>query len=138
MARFGRNEGLCHWLSLESWLGMVIDAILIKAKTSSEAEDPTIIGAMLGNDAAKLIPSIQTQLCDALERQAVTLNLGLVIKTSELMLLAGKRWSRIVKGNEEGPQPLWLKRYLSKEVLAGTYKAWDKKDLIWAVYSYFL
>ena len=117
---------------------MVIDAILIKAKTSSEAEDPTIIGGMLGKDATELIPSIQTQFCDALEHQAVTLNSGLVHKTSQLLMLAAGRWSRIVKGEEEGPKPLWLKRYLSKEVLAGTYKAWDKKDLIWAVYSYFL
>ena len=138
MARFGRNEGLCHWLTLESWLGMVIDAILIKAKTSSEADDPTIIGAMLGKDAAKIIPCIQAQFCDALERQAVALSPGLVSKTSQLLLLAGKRWSRIIKGDEEGPTALWLKRYLSKEVLAGTYKAWDKKDLVWAVYSYFL
>jgi hypothetical protein len=138
MARFGRNEGLCHWLTLESWLGMVIDAILIKAKTISEADDPSIIGSMLGKDAAKLIPSIQAQFCDHLERQAVTLSPDLINKTSELLLLAGKRWSRIVKGEEEGPTPLWLKRYLSKEVTVGTYKAWDKKDLVWAVYSFFL
>jgi len=117
---------------------MVIDAILIKAKTSSEAEDPTIIGSMLGKDAAKIIPSIQAEFRDALERQAVTLNPGLISKTSQLLLKAGERWSRIVKGEEEGPKPLWLKRYLSKEVTAGTYKAWDKKDLVWAVYSYFL
>jgi hypothetical protein len=28
MARYGRGEGLCQWLSLESWLGMVVDAML--------------------------------------------------------------------------------------------------------------
>ena len=116
---------------------MVIDAILIKAKTSSEADDPTIIGSMLGAKAAKLIASIQAQFCDALERQAVTLSPDLISKTSQLLLLTAKRWSRIVKGEEEGPTAVWLKRYLSKEVTAGTYKAWEKKDLVWAIYSYF-
>jgi hypothetical protein len=28
MARSGRNEGLHAWLSLPSWLGMVVDALL--------------------------------------------------------------------------------------------------------------
>jgi hypothetical protein len=33
VARFGRGESLCKWLSLPAWLGMVVDAIL---KSESE------------------------------------------------------------------------------------------------------
>lgn len=28
MARLGRREQLCHWLSLEAWLGMLVDALI--------------------------------------------------------------------------------------------------------------
>lgn len=34
IARFGRSEKLCQWLSLEAWLGMVVDAML-KSKHAS-------------------------------------------------------------------------------------------------------
>jgi hypothetical protein len=119
-------------------MGMVIDAILIKAMVSSEEQEPTIIGSMLGKEAAKLIPSIQAQFRDALEHQAVSLSPSLINKSARLLLIAGMKWDRQVEGEEEGPKPLWLRRYLSKEVMAGTYKAWDKMDLVWAVYSYFL
>ena len=62
MARFGRKEGLNHWLTLESWLGMVIDAVLVKAMDSSEEEEPTIIGSLLGKEAVKLVVKIQRLL----------------------------------------------------------------------------
>lgn len=28
MARFGRRERMCQWMSLESWVGMVLDAVI--------------------------------------------------------------------------------------------------------------
>jgi hypothetical protein len=28
VARFGRKEPLCRWMSLSSWLGMIVDALL--------------------------------------------------------------------------------------------------------------
>jgi len=85
MARFGRKEGLAHWLTLESWLGMVIDAVLVKAMDSSEEEEPTIIGSLLGKEAVKLVVKIQRLLTTALDNQAVDLNGSLVSKTSQLL-----------------------------------------------------
>ena len=138
MARFGRNEGLHHWLTLESWLGMVIDAVLVKCKSKTEEDEATIVVAMLGKKARKLVPRIQGLFLEALDAQAVCLNLDLVSKTAQVFVAATNRYSQVVKGEEVGPSTVWLKRYLTKEVTAGTYKAWDSKDLLWAIYSYFL
>jgi hypothetical protein len=138
MARFGRHEGLNHWLTLESWLGMVIDAIFVKAKHKSEEEEATIVVTMLGKKARKLVPGIQSKFLQSLESQVVTLSNDLVHQTARVLILATKRYHRVVKSEEEGPTASWLKRYLSKEVTAEVYKAWDKKDLVWAIFSYFL
>ena len=138
MARFGRNEGLHHWLTLESWLGMVIDAIFVKAKSKTEEEEATIVVSMLGKKAKKLVHSIQSLFLTALEVQAVSINASLVSQTAQVLIRATNRYNRAVKGEGEGPDPTWLKRYLSQEVTTEVYKAWDKKDLVWAVYSYFL
>ena len=138
MARFGRHEGLHHWLTLESWLGMVIDAIFVKARSKTEEEEATIVVSMLGIKARDLVPVIQSLYLDALEAQVVTLRPELISKTAQVLIAATNRYNRVVKGEEEGPTPFWLKRYLTKEIVADVYKAWDKKDLVWAVYSYFL
>ena len=138
MARFGRNEGLHHWLTLESWLGMVIDAIFIKAKDKTEVQEATIVVSMLGKKATKVVVEIQGLYLDSLEAQVVTLSTELISKTAQVLIAATNRYNRVVKGEEEGPTPAWLRHYLSKEIVAGVYKAWDKKDLVWAVYSYFL
>ena len=137
MARFGRKEGLNHWLTLESWIGMVVDAILVKAMDSTEEEEPTIVGALLGKKAIKLIVKIQRLLVTALDNQAVDISGSLVSKTSQLLVIATKIW-RSVKRDEEGPTSAWLKKYLATEATKGYYRAWDKQDLVWAVYSYFL
>ena len=112
-------------------LGMVIDAIFVKAMGKTEEEEATIVVSMLGKDAAKLVHSIQTQFLAALEAQAVGLSLNLIFTTSQVLIIATKRYRRVVKGAEEGPTPEWLRRYLTKEVLNEVFKAWDKKDLVW-------
>jgi hypothetical protein len=138
MARFGRKEGLHHWLTLESWLGMVVDAIFVKAKSKTEEEEATIAVSMLGKRAKKLVGNIQSQYLAALEVQAVSISFDLVSKTARVLIAATHRYNRVVKSDEEGPAPAWLQRYLSTEVVTEVYKAWDRKDLVWAVYSYFL
>ena len=129
MARFGRKEGLNHWLT--------IDAVLVKAMDSSEEEEPTIIGSLLGKEAVKLVVKIQRLLTTALDNQAVDLNGSLVSKTSQLFVMASRIW-RSVKRDEEGPTSGWLKKYLTTEATKGYYRAWDEQDLVWAIYSYFL
>ena len=135
MARFGRKEGLQHWLTLESWLGMVIDAVLIKAIDSSEEEESTIVVSMLGKKALELVHIIQSQFLSALDHQSVSLSFELVSTTTRLLSIATRRYKQVVRG--EGPTPHWLKQYLSKDVIQGIYQAWDKTDLVWAVYSYY-
>jgi hypothetical protein len=137
-ARFGRKEGLHHWLTLESWLGMVIDAVFVKAKSKTEEEEATIVVSMLGKKARRLVPIIQSQYLTALEMQAVSISSDLISKTATVLIAATNRYNRVVKGEGEGPAPAWLQRYLSKDVVTEVYKAWDRKDLVWAVYSYFL
>ena len=138
MARFGRHEGLHHWLTLESWLGMVIDAIFVKVKSKTEEEEATIVVSMLGKKSKKLVLDIQNLFLDALKVQAVSISSDLISKTAQVLILATSRYNRVSESEGEGPTPSWLHRYLTKEVVTEVYKAWDKKDLIWAVYSYFL
>ena len=144
---------------------MVIDAVFIKAKNKTEEEEATIVVTMLGKKARKLVDNIQSQFLSALEVQAVSIKSSLVSLTTQVLIRATNRYNRAVKGEGEGPDPTWLKRYLSQEVTAEVYKvslnssrsgavwqqshtdtdlcslsckAWDKRDLVWAVYSYFL
>ena len=123
MARFGRKEGLCHWLTLESWLGMVIDAIFIKARSKTEEEEATIVVSMLGKKAKKLVHSIQNEFLVALEVQALSISASLVSQTTRALISATNRYSRTVKGEGEGPDPSWLRRYLTSEVTSEVYKA---------------
>lgn len=115
MARFGRKEGLNHWLTLESWMGMVLDAVLIKAIDSSEEEESTIIVSMLGKKAFELVLSIQKQFLAALDAQAVNLSHDLISKMAHLLWYANDRYYQLVKG--EGPTAGWLKQYLGKDVI---------------------
>jgi hypothetical protein len=138
MARYGRKEGLHHCLTLESWLGMIVSAVFVKAERKTEEEEATIVISMLGGRARKLVLNIQSQYLIALEVQAVSISSDLISKTARVLIAATNRYNRVVKGEGEGPAPAWLQRYLSKDVVMEVYKAWDKKDLVWAVYSYFL
>ena len=72
VARFGRKEALFHWLTLESWIGMVIDVVLIKSMDSKEEEEPTIIGSLLGSKAGKLITQVHPLFTDAFAEPSVS------------------------------------------------------------------
>lgn len=119
---------------------MVVDAVFVKAKTKSESEqdEANIVVSMLGKKAVQLIADIRTQFLATFNAQDVALSSDLIAKTTQVLISAISRYNRVVRGQEERPTAVWLHRYLSKEVLAGTYKASDQKDLVWAVYSYFL
>ena len=111
-----------NWLTLESWLGMVIDAVLIKAKSKTEEEEATIVVSVLGKKAKRLVGTIQSQFLEALEAQAVDLSLDLIDKTAQVFVIAARRYNRVVKGEGEGPSVQWLKRYLTQEVTTEVYK----------------
>ena len=39
---------------------------------------------------------------------------------------------------EEAPTLEWFRSYLEQDVATSLYHAWNKADLVWAVYSYFI
>ena len=100
---------------------MVIDATLVKAMDSTEEEEPTIVGSLLGKKVVKLTIKIQRLLSKAFDHQAVNLNHDLVVETSKLFIIATRMW-RSVKRDEEGPTAAWLRKYLATEATKGYYK----------------
>ncbi|GIM06120.1 hypothetical protein Vretimale_10529 [Volvox reticuliferus] len=135
MARFGRNEGLCHWLSLESWLGMVVDAML---KSTEDKTSSVIYKKMLGTKAAGLLEAVLDPLAAAVRVGSVQARAaeGLETKVAELCMAAVSVWlspSLLA----EAPTSKWLHTYLGEEARSGVYQAWCEADRVWAIYSYF-
>ena len=60
----------------------------------------------------------------------------LALAVIQLLVLAAKIWtcSNIPK---ESPTREWLYQYLTVTLESGIYDAYEKKDLIWAIYNYF-
>ena len=54
----------------------------------------------------------------------------------QLLVLAAKIWT-CSNIPQETPSREWLCQYLTVTLGSGVYDAWEKKDLIWAIYSYF-
>ncbi|GLC66739.1 hypothetical protein PLESTF_000467000 [Pleodorina starrii] len=135
MARFGRNEGLCQWLSLESWLGMVVDAML---KSTEDKTSSVIYKKMLGQKAAGLLDAVLDPLAAAVRTGSVQARAseGLETKVAELCMAAVSVWlspSLLA----EAPTSNWLHTYLGEEARSGVYQAWREADRVWAIYSYF-
>ncbi|GIM06126.1 hypothetical protein Vretimale_10529 [Volvox reticuliferus] len=135
MARFGRNEGLCQWLSLESWLGMVVDAML---KSTEDKTSSVIYKKMLGTKAAGLLEAVLDPLAAAVRVGSVQARAaeGLETKVAELCMAAVSVWlspSLLA----EAPTSNWLHTYLGEEARSGVYQAWREADRVWAIYSYF-
>ncbi|GIL56966.1 hypothetical protein Vafri_12242 [Volvox africanus] len=135
MARFGRNEGLCQWLSLESWLGMVVDAML---KLTEDKTSSVIYKKMLGTKAADLLEAVLAPLAAAVRVGSVQTPAaeGLEAKVAELCMAAVSVW---LSPNllAEAPTSNWLHTYLGEEARSGVYQAWREADRVWAIYSYF-
>ncbi|EFJ50789.1 hypothetical protein VOLCADRAFT_103851 [Volvox carteri f. nagariensis] len=135
MARFGRNEGLCQWLSLESWLGMVVDAML---KSTEDKTSSVIYKKMLGTKAAGLLDAVLDPLAAAVRTGSVQARAceGLETRVAELCMAAVSVWlspSLLA----EAPTSNWLHNYLGVEARSGVYQAWNEADRVWAIYSYF-
>lgn len=52
------------------------------------------------------------------------------------LLAAGEVWAGSVIP-QEAPARAWLRKYLRKDIARATYAAFNRHDLVWAVYSYF-
>ncbi|GLC67053.1 hypothetical protein PLESTF_000509700 [Pleodorina starrii] len=135
MARHGRSEGLCNWLSLESWLGMVVDAMV---KSTEDNASSMIYKKMLGQNAAVLLDAVLGPLATAVRLGGVQAEAcdGLEDKLAGLCVAAVGVW--LSPSNlEEAPTREWLRIYLGQEARSGIYQAWSEADRVWAIYSYF-
>jgi hypothetical protein len=131
VARYGRSERLCNWLSLEAWLGMVVDAML-----QYTDEDPTaspIYKNILGKEAADLLDSILGLLPEAVQTGSAVDELD--EKVAGLFEMVVTVWQSELELTEE-PTKRWLLSYLEGASM-GVYQATKMEDSIWAVYSYF-
>ncbi|GIL45586.1 hypothetical protein Vafri_2788 [Volvox africanus] len=132
MARFGRPERLCNWLSLENWLGMLVDAMLKSTEDRSASE---IYKRILGRDVGRRLDAILDPLEAAIKTGSIHVSEGLEEQVAELFELAVGIW-HTEKELAEAPTKNWLESYLL-DAHAGIYQAWSQADRVWAVYSYF-
>lgn len=129
MARHGGSERLCNLMSLETWLGMVLHALL--SADPAVAPDDTV--------------NFQKSICNhedwyrvsrALSRPVVP-DKDDISRLLVLLLNAISVWQREPTAHWDGaPTTTWLQSYLA-EAHSGVYQAWDSADKVWAVYSYY-
>ena len=131
----GRPESLCQWMSLNTWIGMVVDAML---KSTADKKASAIYRTILRQEGSALLDSIIGPLALAVESGSTMHQSmdGLESKVVQLLVLAAKIWT-CSNIPQEMPTKEWLREYLLVTLRSGVYDAWEKKDLIWAVYSYF-
>ncbi|PNH06388.1 hypothetical protein TSOC_007262 [Tetrabaena socialis] len=132
MARHGRREQLNHWLSLEAWLGMVVDAMLRSTEDRSASQ---VYRKILGQEAGQLLDSIMGPLALAIGTASMLVVEGLEDKVAELFCTAVDIWNS-ANALDEAPTKDWLHSYLL-EADQGVYQAWREADRVWAVYSYY-
>lgn len=114
---------------------MVIDTILKSTVNTSVAG---IYRRILGPEGSSLLDSILVPLALALQLNSTVHDSAksLNAKVAQLLILATKKWtsSNVPK---ETPTTEWLHEYLLITLGSGVYQAWERKDLIWAIYPYF-
>ena len=131
----GRPEFLCQWMSLLTWIGMVVDAML---KSTADKKASAIYRTILRQEGSDLLDSIVGPLALAVESGSTMHSSmeGLESKIIQLLTLAAKIWT-CSNIPQETPTKEWLREYLEVTLGSGVYDAWEKKDLIWAIYNYF-
>ncbi|PNH04128.1 Ankyrin repeat domain-containing protein 17 [Tetrabaena socialis] len=132
MARHGRHEQLNHWLSLEAWLGMVVDAML---RSTEDRRAAQVYRKILGPEAGQLLDSIMGPLAMTIGTASMLVVDGLEDKVAELFCAAVDIWHS-ANALDEAPTKDWLGSYLLEADL-GVYQAWSEADRVWAVYSYY-
>jgi hypothetical protein len=131
LARGGRKETLNNWLSLRAWMGMVIDALL------HTQEDRVTADLLWSNLFSKAVQKRLATTVEKLQKVQALGRLGsegIEDDIASLCVDAVKAWTS--SEMNETPDNSWLATYLMSE--AGTvYKAFNERDCIWAIHSYF-
>ena len=122
-------------MSLLTWIGMVVDAML---KSTADKKASAIYRTILRQEGSALLDSILGPLALAVESGSTMHQSmdGIESKVIQLLTLAAKIWT-CSNIPQEMPTREWLREYLLVTLGSGVYDAWEKKDLIWAIYNYF-
>ena len=133
MARAGRDEALHQWLPLDSWIGMVIDAML-NCKQGSLAMD-IYWGKLFRTDLRDKLAHLLDQVASTKAANSTFAAEGLAESMADFFVEAVKAWS--TSRMLESPDVAWLRTYLTSEASV-VYTATESMDALWAIYSYFV
>ena len=143
LARYGRDERLCNWLTLESWIGMLLDAIFTTVEDESSM---AVYRKLLGPESLPLVNILAPLLQDSV--QSGTLKSSQVKSlVADLCELGVKAWLQSTEASarlpkeaslDEAPNTTWLKSYLGKESTSGVYQAFSQADRVWSIYTFFV
>ena len=114
---------------------MVVDAML---KSTADKKASAIYRTILRQEGSALLDSILGPLALVVESGSTMHSSmeGLESKVIQLLTLAAKIWT-CSNIPQEMPTKEWLRECLLVTLGSGVYDAWEKKDLIWAIYNYF-
>lgn len=133
-ARHGHNESLCSWLSLEAWLGVVVNTLL--QGVSEGGDHVAATRRMLDGEGRALFDSLLPPLAEAIETGSILIPAceGMVDSMMRLMEVAAEVWAS--RDTTSPPNPAWIRQYLLEDLPQGIYCATFPADLIWSAYSF--
>ncbi|KAG2486727.1 hypothetical protein HYH03_014654 [Edaphochlamys debaryana] len=137
MARYGRHELLSHWMSLEAWLGMMVDAMLRGVEDRDAAHAAAIeYRSVLGEDIGGLLVEVVDSLVAASKSSDSVAACEGLEQTMGTLFEAGVRiWQS--QGDMSGPPSFeFLLSYL-ETIPDDVYTTSTPYDVIWAMWSYF-
>jgi len=129
MARHARKEKLCEWLSLDLWLGMVVDAML---GGKDDAAAAIYWQKLFPSDVLQQLSEVEQEISLAVEAFHTTKDLYKAV--AELCRSGYRVWTNTALKEEASRE--WLKTYLLEE--AGVvYSAFNNNDIVWSIYCFF-
>eukprot|EP00873_Tetraselmis_striata_P020365 jgi/Tetstr1/440629/TSEL_028939.t1 len=129
MARHARREKLRQWLSLDIWLGMVVDAMLGgKGDAAAAIYWQKMFPTAVLQELSKVERAIQLAV------EAFHPSQDLYKAVAELCRSGYTVWMSAVL-QEEATRD-WLKTYLLEEA-GEIYSAFNSNDVVWSIYCFF-
>lgn len=97
-----------------------------------------LFSKFMGHYAAKKLEAIREPFANAVQTSSLVGHgiAGLESKLADLMEILSGVWL-LPTSYKEQPTHEWLKVYLSDKHEHGLYEAWDSKDKIWSIFSFF-
>eukprot|EP00873_Tetraselmis_striata_P006968 jgi/Tetstr1/427232/TSEL_017419.t1 len=129
MARHARKEKLCEWLSLDLWLGMVVDAML---GGKNDAAAAIYWQKLFPSEVLEQLSSVEQEISLALEASHASKNLYKAV--AELCRSGYQVWASMALQEEATTE--WLQTYLLEEA-GQVYGAFNKNDIVWSIYCFF-